>query len=79
MIFDKNLNLSAAADAALQPFMNGTFKIQRFAHEHDLTNRPHALIWLLPTYSIPACMYASQIWVTPFLKQGKEMDNPLQK
>ncbi len=24
-------------------------------------------------------MYASQVWATPFLRQGKEMDNPLQK
>eukprot|EP00200_Dunaliella_tertiolecta_P000003 CAMPEP_0202367438 /NCGR_PEP_ID=MMETSP1126-20121109/17649_1 /ASSEMBLY_ACC=CAM_ASM_000457 /TAXON_ID=3047 /ORGANISM="Dunaliella tertiolecta, Strain CCMP1320" /LENGTH=150 /DNA_ID=CAMNT_0048962687 /DNA_START=459 /DNA_END=908 /DNA_ORIENTATION=+ len=79
MMFDKNLNLSAAADAALQPFMNGTFKIQRFAQEYNLANRLHALIWLLKTYSIPAGMYASQIWATPFLKQGKEMDSPLQK
>jgi hypothetical protein len=24
-------------------------------------------------------MYASQIWATPYLQQGKEMDIPLQK
>jgi len=24
-------------------------------------------------------MYASQVWATPFLRQDKEMDNPLQK
>jgi len=30
-------------------------------------------------YAIPAGMYASQVRVTPFLQQGKEMDNPLQK
>jgi len=79
MMIDKQLHLSTAADAALQPLMNGTFKIQRFAQEHDLSNRLNALIWLLKPYSIPAGMYASQIWATPFLKQGKEMDNPLQK
>ena len=79
MLFDKNLNLSTAIDAAQQPLINGTFKIQRFAEEHHLNNRLHALIWLLKTYVIPAGMYASQIWATPFLKQGKEMDNPLQK
>jgi len=71
MMIDNQLRLSTAADAALQPLMNGTFKIQRFAQEHDLSNRLHALIWLLKTYSIPAAMYASQIWATPFLKQGK--------
>jgi len=26
-----------------------------------------------------AGMYASQVWATPFSRQGKEMDNPLQK
>eukprot|EP00983_Pelagomonas_calceolata_P077505 1153892-Pelagomonas_calceolata.AAC.2 len=30
-------------------------------------------------YAIPAGMYASQIWATPYLRQGKEMDNPIQK
>jgi hypothetical protein len=43
------------------------------------SNRLHAHIWLLKTYAIPASMYASQIWSTPFFKQGKEMDNPVQK
>ena len=42
-------------------------------------NRLHAHIWLLKTYAIPASMYASQKWTTPFLRQGREMDNPLQK
>ena len=36
-------------------------------------------IWPLKTYAIPAGMYASQIWTTPYLQQGKEMDSPLQK
>ncbi len=36
-------------------------------------------MWLLKTYAIPAGMYASQVCATPFLRQGKEMDNPLQK
>ncbi len=36
-------------------------------------------MWLLEMYAIPAGMYASQVWATPFLQQGKEMDNPLQK
>jgi len=30
-------------------------------------------------YAIPAGMYASQVWATPFLRQGKDLDNPLQK
>ncbi len=36
-------------------------------------------MWLLKTYAIPASMHASQVWAIPFLRQGKEMDNPLQK
>jgi len=24
-------------------------------------------------------MYANQIWTTPYLRQGKEMDKPIQK
>ena len=46
---------------------------------HDLSNRLHTSIWLLKTYAISAGMYASQIWATPYLQQGKEMDIPLQK
>jgi len=34
---------------------------------------------LLKTYAIPAGTYASQVWATPMLHQGKRMDNPLQK
>jgi len=36
-------------------------------------------MWLLKTYAIPAGMYASQICATPFLQQGKEMHDPIQK
>jgi hypothetical protein len=51
-----------------------------FVQKHNLAkNRLHAYIWLLKTYAIPAGMYASQIWATPRLQQGKEMDSPLQK
>jgi hypothetical protein len=31
------------------------------------------------TYAIPAGMYASQFWATPYLQQGKDIDSPLQK
>jgi len=75
MVCDKNINLTTAADAALRPFMAGTFRVKKFVQENVLTNRLHAHIWLLKTYEIPASMYASQIWSTSFLKQGKEMDN----
>ena len=57
------------------------FQSKKVVQEVVLTNRLHAHIWLLKTYAtaIPASMYASQIWLTPFFKQGKEMDNPVQK
>jgi len=34
---------------------------------------------LLQTYAIPASKYASQVWATPFLRQGREMKDPVQK
>ena len=79
MVCDKNINLNTAANTALRSFTAGTFRIKQFVHEHDLSNRLHAYMWLLKTYAIPAGMYASQIWSTSFLQQGKEMENPLQK
>jgi len=63
----------------LRPFTAGTFRAKKFVQENVLTNRLHAHFWLLRTYAIPASMYASQIWSTLFLQQGKEMDNPVQK
>ncbi len=79
MLCDRHINLITAADAALRPFTAGAFRIKQFIREHDLTNRLHICMWLLKTYAIPAGMYASQVWATPFLHQGKEMDNPFQK
>ena len=73
------INLNTAVDAALCPFTTGTFRVKEFVQKHDLSNRLHVYIWLLKTYAIPAGMYASQIWATPYLQQGKEMDSPLQK
>jgi hypothetical protein len=61
----------------LRPFMAGTFRVKQFVKSHELANRLHAHIWLLKTYAIPASMYASQIWATPFLRQDREMNNPL--
>ncbi len=79
MACDRHINLNTAADATLRPFSAGTFHIKQFIREHDHTNRLHICKWLLKTYAIPAGMYVSQLWATPFLRQGKEMDNPIQK
>ncbi len=73
MVNDRHINLNTAAAAALRPFTAGTFRIRQFIWEHDLTNRLHICMWLLKTYAIPAGMYASQVWATPFLRQGKEI------
>jgi hypothetical protein len=43
------------------------FGVKEFVQKHD----PNL------TYAIPAGMYASQIWATPCLQQGKEMDSHL--
>jgi len=61
MVCDRQINLSLAADAALRPFMSGTFRVKHFVQSRDLTNRFHAHIRLLKTYTISAGMYASQI------------------
>jgi len=71
--------MNTAADAALCPFTAGTFRIKQFMREHDLSNRLHIYMWLFKIYAIPAGMYASQVWATSFLQQGKEMDNPIQE
>jgi len=39
MVCDRHINLNTAADAALHPFTDGTFRIKQFIWEHDLTNR----------------------------------------
>ncbi len=78
MVCDRHVNLNTEAYTALHPFTAGTFRIKQFIREHDLLNRLHIYMWLLKTNAIPAGMYASQVWATPYLRQGKEMDNPLQ-
>eukprot|EP00983_Pelagomonas_calceolata_P030648 962179-Pelagomonas_calceolata.AAC.1 len=71
MVCDKRLNLFTAAEAALKPCIAGTYCVKAFANNHNLTNRLHELIWLLKIYAIPAGMYASQIWATPYDKAQK--------
>jgi len=60
-------------------FFSISFRIRQFIREHDLTNRLHICMWLLKTYAIPAGMYASQVWATPFLRYGKEMGQSFTK
>eukprot|EP00983_Pelagomonas_calceolata_P041098 1137901-Pelagomonas_calceolata.AAC.2 len=79
MACDKRLNHSTAAGVALKPCIAGTYRVKTFANNHNLTNRLHAFIWILKTFAIPAGMYASQMWATPYLRLGTEMDNPLHR
>eukprot|EP00983_Pelagomonas_calceolata_P052205 1142734-Pelagomonas_calceolata.AAC.8 len=46
--------IAVPAYEALKPCIAGTYRVQNFAHKHNLTNWLHALIWLLKTYAIPA-------------------------
>jgi len=78
MIVTKTHNMAAAAEHMLTPFMAGCCRIRQFALEHRSTDRPHGMLGLVKGYSIPACMYASQIWGTRYMKQAAEMDCPLQ-
>ncbi len=82
--------MAAAAEHMLAPFMAGCHRIRQFASDHRLTDRPrgtqHALVgiricymlFIHMLYALPASMYASQIWGTRYVKQGAEMDCPLQ-
>jgi len=70
--------MAAAAEHMLTPFMAGCLRIRQFASEHRFSYRPHSMLWLAKGYALPASMYANQIWGTRFMKQGAEMDCPLQ-
>ncbi len=70
--------MAAAAEHMLTLFMAGCHRIRQFASEHRLTDRPHSMLWLAKGYALPTSMYASQIWGTRYMKQGAEMDCPLQ-
>jgi hypothetical protein len=81
MVCDKNINQSNHCGLCGAETLHGWhLQSLKVCTKNVLTNRlHHAHIWLLKTYAIPANMYASQIWSTPFLQQGKEKDNPVQK
>eukprot|EP00983_Pelagomonas_calceolata_P056997 1144884-Pelagomonas_calceolata.AAC.6 len=56
----------------------GRRRIRQFTSEHHLTDRPHTMLWLTKIYALPASMYADQVWGTRYMKEGAEMDDPLQ-
>eukprot|EP00983_Pelagomonas_calceolata_P068889 1150127-Pelagomonas_calceolata.AAC.2 len=52
---DSSLHMSfkVSAEHAVRPYMAAQQRIKDFVHEHNLRNRPHALIWLSKVYGIP--------------------------
>eukprot|EP00983_Pelagomonas_calceolata_P079694 1154803-Pelagomonas_calceolata.AAC.1 len=74
-----NLKVSEEHHDAVRPYMAAQQRIKEFVHEHDLRNRPHALIWLSKMYGIPAGMYACQVWGTEYIQAGSEFKSQLQK
>ena len=78
MVFDKSGNMQTAAEHALHPFVVGTYRIRSFVQEHLQGCTPRAYLWLARVYAIPAAMHASQVWSTPYLKEGKEFNSCLQ-
>ena len=79
MLLDKKMDLKVAEGHAVQPYMAAQKRIADFAKDHDLKNRPHAMLWLSKVYGIPAGMYASQVWGTEYLSEGSEFDSQVQK
>eukprot|EP00983_Pelagomonas_calceolata_P116091 1160267-Pelagomonas_calceolata.AAC.6 len=78
MLFTKQRNLQATTEYMCAPFLAGCRRIRQFASEHHLTDRPHTMLWLTKAYAPPASMYACQIWGTRFIREGAELDCPLQ-
>eukprot|EP00983_Pelagomonas_calceolata_P044594 1139359-Pelagomonas_calceolata.AAC.1 len=40
--------------------------------------RQQTMLWLTKAYALPASMYACHIWSTIYMKEGAEMDSPMQ-
>eukprot|EP00983_Pelagomonas_calceolata_P024368 766422-Pelagomonas_calceolata.AAC.1 len=69
MHVNKHMNLKVSEEHAVRPHMAAQERIKECEHEHDLRNRPHALIWLSKVYGIPAGMYACHAWGTEYLRE----------
>ena len=46
MLLDRRMNPKIAEEHAVRPCMAAQSKISEFAKSHDLTSRPHAILWL---------------------------------
>ena len=78
MLFTKQLNSFSSAEHMCAPFLAGCRRVRQIASDYKLADRPHTMLWLTNTYALPACLYASQIWGTRFMRPGHEMICPLQ-
>eukprot|EP00983_Pelagomonas_calceolata_P107938 1159400-Pelagomonas_calceolata.AAC.1 len=79
ILVDKHTTSKTSEEHAVQPYMAAQQRIKKFVHEHDLRNRPRALLWLSKVYGIPAGRYACQVWDTEYLQEGSEFKRQLQK
>eukprot|EP00983_Pelagomonas_calceolata_P035803 1120415-Pelagomonas_calceolata.AAC.1 len=71
MLVDKHMNLEVSEEHAVRLYMAAQQRIKELVHEHDIRNRPHALILLSKVYGILAGMYACQVWGAEYLREGK--------
>ena len=72
-------NLHEAAARALQPSLAAAYRVRELVRSHALNDRPHTYLWLAKTYAVPAGIYASQVWGTPFMKQDAGFESVGQK
>eukprot|EP00983_Pelagomonas_calceolata_P017665 555017-Pelagomonas_calceolata.AAC.1 len=61
MLVDKHMNLKVCEEHSVQPCAAPQQRKRKYAHEHDLRDRPNALLWLSEVYGIPAGMYACRV------------------
>eukprot|EP00983_Pelagomonas_calceolata_P001147 40028-Pelagomonas_calceolata.AAC.1 len=78
MLFTKHNNSFSSSEHMRAPFLAGCRRVRQLAYHYKLADRPHTMLWLTKAYALPACMDASQIWGTRFMRPGDEMDCPLQ-
>ena len=78
MHFTRRLNMSAAADQVVQPFMAAAQRVRQFARLHALMGRPDTVLWLAKAYVVPAGMYGSQVWGTWYLQQSRQFGSAVQ-
>eukprot|EP00983_Pelagomonas_calceolata_P130517 1161691-Pelagomonas_calceolata.AAC.1 len=72
------MNSFPSCEHRCAPFLAKCRRVRQLACDYKLADRPHTMLYLTKPYDLPACMYASQIWGTRFMRPGAEMDCPLQ-